>query len=95
MAGAPFDRPSLQIRGVRTDPYQDRRQQADHACIAGEDRCVAGHSQALNSRTAFYYGYTLDSPGMIMRLPNVGSQYLMGFMDADKNLYDGRQRPTG
>ena len=31
---------------------------------------------------AFYYGYTLDSPGMIMRLPRVGSQYLMGFLDA-------------
>jgi hypothetical protein len=26
---------------------------------------------------------------MIMRLPNVGSQYLMGFMDADKDPYDG------
>ena len=39
--------------------------------------------------TAFYYGYTLDSPGMIMRLPKVGSQYLMGFLDADKNYLDG------
>jgi hypothetical protein len=46
-------------------------------------------ARTLNSRTAFYYGYTLDSPGMIMRPPNVGSQYLMGFMDADKNPYDG------
>jgi hypothetical protein len=46
-------------------------------------------ARTLNSRTAFYYGYTLDSPGMIMRLPNVGSQYLMGFMDSDKNPYDG------
>src|SRR4029453_5618733 len=39
-------------------------------------------ARTLNSRTAFYYGYTMDSPGMIMRLPNVGSQYLMGFTDA-------------
>jgi hypothetical protein len=46
-------------------------------------------ARTLNARTAFYYGYTLDSPGMIMRLPNVGSQYLMGFMDADKNYFDG------
>jgi len=46
-------------------------------------------ARTLNSRTAFYYGYTMDSPGMIMRLPNVGSQYLMGFTDADKNPYDG------
>ena len=42
----------------------------------------------LNSRTAFYYAYTLDSPGM-MRLPKVGSQYLIGFVDADKNYFDG------
>jgi hypothetical protein len=46
-------------------------------------------ARTLNSRTAFFYAYTMDSPGMIMRLPNVGSQYLMGFVDADKNLFDG------
>jgi hypothetical protein len=46
-------------------------------------------ARTLDSKTAFYYGYTLDSPGMIMRLPNVGSQYLMGFLDADKNDLDG------
>ncbi len=26
---------------------------------------------------------------MIMRIPGVGSQYLMGFLDADKNPFDG------
>jgi hypothetical protein len=46
-------------------------------------------ARTLDSKTAFYYGYTLDSPGMIMRLPKVGSQYLMGFLDADKNDLDG------
>ncbi|MEX2207342.1 MAG: DUF1254 domain-containing protein [Myxococcota bacterium] len=46
-------------------------------------------ARTLDSRTAFYYAYTMDSPGMIMRLPNVGSQYLMGFMDSDKKPYDG------
>ena len=46
-------------------------------------------ARTLNSRTAFFYGYTLNSPAMIMRLPDIGSQYLMGFMDADKNPYDG------
>ncbi len=46
-------------------------------------------ARTLNSRTAFYYGYTLDSPGMIMRIPGVGSQYLMGFLDADKKPFDG------
>jgi hypothetical protein len=46
-------------------------------------------AKTLDSRTAFYYAYTMDSPGMIMRLPNVGSQYLMGFTDAAKNPFDG------
>lgn len=45
-------------------------------------------ARTLDSRTAFYYAYTLDSPGMIMRIPDVGSQYLMGFLDADGNPYD-------
>jgi hypothetical protein len=46
-------------------------------------------ARTLDSRTAFYYGYTLDSPGMIMRIPGVGSQYLMGFLDADGDPFDG------
>ena len=46
-------------------------------------------TRTLDSRTAFYYAYTLDSPGMIMRIPDVGSQYLMGFLDKDGNPFDG------
>jgi hypothetical protein len=46
-------------------------------------------ARTLDSRAAFYYGYTLDSPGMIMRVPEVGSQYLMGFLDSDGHPYDG------
>ena len=46
-------------------------------------------ARTLDSKTAFYYGYTLDSPGTIMRLPRVGSQYLMGFLDGNKNDLDG------
>jgi hypothetical protein len=46
-------------------------------------------ARTLDSRTAFYYGYTLDSPGMIMRIPDVGSQYLMGFLDKNDNPFDG------
>ncbi len=46
-------------------------------------------ARTLDSRTAFYYAYTLDSPGMIMRIPDVGSQYLMGFVDSDGNPFDG------
>ena len=46
-------------------------------------------ARTLDSRIAFYYGYTLDSPGMIMRIPDGGSQYLIGFADSDGNPYDG------
>jgi len=46
-------------------------------------------ARTLDSRTAFYYAYTLDSPGMIMRIPGVGSQYLMAFLDADGNAFNG------
>jgi hypothetical protein len=46
-------------------------------------------AKTLNARTAYYYGYTMDTPAMIMRLPSVGSQYLMGCTDADKNPFDG------
>ncbi|MFZ1863218.1 MAG: DUF1254 domain-containing protein [Polyangiales bacterium] len=46
-------------------------------------------ARTLDSRTAFYYAYTLDSPGMIMRIPNVGSQYLMSFLDDNGNPFDG------
>lgn len=46
-------------------------------------------ARTLDSRTAFYYGYTLDSPGMIMRAPGIGSQYLIGFLDSQGNPYDG------
>jgi hypothetical protein len=57
-------------------------------------------ARTLDSRTAFYYAYTLDSPGMIMRIPDVGSQYLMGFLDSSGNPYDGGKTykvilPTG
>jgi hypothetical protein len=46
-------------------------------------------ARTLDSLAAFYYAYTMDSPGMIMRLPGVGSQYLIGFMDANKDYFDG------
>ncbi|MBA2116270.1 DUF1254 domain-containing protein [Bremerella alba] len=46
-------------------------------------------ARTLNSRTAFYFAYTLDSPGMIMRIPGVGSQYLMSFLDANSKPFDG------
>ena len=46
-------------------------------------------ARTLDSRTAFYYNVTLDSPAMIMRLPNVGSQYLVGYLDDQGDPFDG------
>jgi len=46
-------------------------------------------ARTLDSRAAFYYGYTLDSPGMIMRTPGIGSQYLMAFADGTGEPFDG------
>ena len=46
-------------------------------------------ARTLNARTAFFYYATGITPAMIMRLPNIGSQYLMAFQDADKIVFDG------
>jgi hypothetical protein len=46
-------------------------------------------ARTLDSRTAFFYAYTGITPGMVMRLTGLGSQYLMGFTDANKHYFDG------
>ena len=46
-------------------------------------------ARTLNARTAMFYYATGITPAMIMRLPDVGSQYLMGFSDANGNDLDG------
>ncbi|WMS44559.1 DUF1254 domain-containing protein [Acuticoccus sp. MNP-M23] len=46
-------------------------------------------ARTLDSRTWFYYAYTLDSPGMIMQIPGVGSQYLASFLDNNDEAFDG------
>jgi len=43
----------------------------------------------LDARSAFFYGITGITPAMAMRLPGVGSQYLLAFQDADKHNFDG------
>jgi hypothetical protein len=45
--------------------------------------------RTLNARTAMFFYATGITPAMIMRLPEIGSQYIMGFMDSDKNDLDG------
>jgi len=43
----------------------------------------------LDSRTSFFYGVTGITPGMAMRLPGIGSQYLWTIVDANKQPFDG------
>jgi hypothetical protein len=43
----------------------------------------------MDARTNFFYGVTGITPGMAMRLPGIGSQYLFSVTDADKNYFDG------
>ena len=46
-------------------------------------------ARTLNARTTFFMGYTGITPAMCMRIPGVGSQYLLATKDADKNYFDG------
>jgi len=45
--------------------------------------------RTMDARTNFFYGVTGISPGMAMRLPGIGSQYLFATQDANKNHFDG------
>ena len=49
---------------------------------------ATGYRQ-LDARTAFFYYVTGITPAMAMRVPGIGSQYLMNMLDADKNYFDG------
>ena len=43
----------------------------------------------LDARSAFFYGATGITPAMAMRVPGIGSQYLLAMQDADKQCFDG------
>jgi hypothetical protein len=43
----------------------------------------------LNARTSFFYLATVITPAMVMRLTNIGSQYLGSFYDAKGARFDG------
>ncbi|GAA3065137.1 DUF1254 domain-containing protein [Rhizobium viscosum] len=45
--------------------------------------------RTMDARTNFFYGVTGITPAMAMRLPGIGSQYLLAMTDADKNHFDG------
>jgi hypothetical protein len=46
-------------------------------------------ARTLNSRTSMFVFYTVTTPAMIMRLTNIGSQYLVTALDVDKHYLDG------
>jgi hypothetical protein len=43
----------------------------------------------LDARTNFFYGVTGITPGMAMRLPGIGSQYLFALEDSNKQYFEG------
>lgn len=45
--------------------------------------------RTMNIRSMFFYGITGITPAMSMRLPGIGSQYLLAFQDAAKRPFDG------
>jgi hypothetical protein len=46
-------------------------------------------ARTLDARTSFFYLATVITPAMVMRLTNIGSQYLGTFYDAQGNPLDG------
>jgi hypothetical protein len=45
--------------------------------------------RTLNSRAGFFFYATGITPAMIMRLPDIGSQYLLAFADSTGEYFDG------
>jgi hypothetical protein len=52
-----------------------------------EDGGKAGRN--LDARTKYYYGYTVNTPAMAVKIVGKGSQYAINFLDKDGNPYDG------
>ena len=46
-------------------------------------------ARKLNARIAWFYPYTGITPAMCMRLPGIGSQYLVAMRDGDGEFLDG------
>jgi hypothetical protein len=46
-------------------------------------------ARTLNVRTAMFFGYTFITPAMIMRLTDIGSQYLIQTVDTKGEYFDG------
>jgi len=45
----------------------------------------------LDARTAFFYGYTLNTPAMVLKMVGAGSQYAVAATDRDGDYLDGNK----
>jgi len=52
-----------------------------------KDEGVGG--RYLDARTLFFYGATVNTPAMVLKMVGVGSQYAMITQDSDGNTFDG------
>ena len=43
----------------------------------------------LDARTLFFYGATVNTPAMVLKMVGLGSQYAMATQDSDGNIFDG------
>ena len=48
-------------------------------------------ARTLNVRTVMFFGYTFITPAMIMRLTDIGSQYLVQAVDSKGEYFDGNK----
>jgi hypothetical protein len=48
-------------------------------------------ARTLNVRTTMFFGYTFITPAMIMRLTDIGSQYLIEAVDSKGEYFDGNK----
>jgi hypothetical protein len=48
-------------------------------------------ARTLNVRTVMFFGYTYITPAMIMRLTDIGSQYLIQAVDSKGEYFDGNK----
>ena len=46
-------------------------------------------ARTLNVRTTMFFAYTYITPAMIMRLTDIGSQYIVAFVDSKGEYFDG------
>ncbi|GHD17056.1 hypothetical protein GCM10007052_23140 [Halioglobus japonicus] len=80
----------LQPRDKTAYLYDDRRWYS--AFIGGDYQwLIAGGDggRNLDARTAFFYGYTLNTPAMVMKMVGAGSQYAVAASDQSGNYLDG------